>query len=73
MFYSVNEFDHNLVRSLFRQSRMSRKRTENDTESGSGTATPVDRFGFLKQEHASKARTTATSSSTDQDRYIYMS
>ncbi|CAN6981240.1 unnamed protein product [Brassica oleracea var. botrytis] len=54
--------------SLFRQSRMSRKRTENDTESGSGTATPVDRFGFLKQEHASKARTTATSSSTDQDR-----
>ncbi|CAN6809318.1 unnamed protein product [Brassica oleracea] len=48
--------------------RMSRKRTENDTEPGSGTAIPVDRFGFLKQEHASKARTTTTSSSTDQDR-----
>ncbi|KAJ0249808.1 Plant adhesion molecule 1 [Hirschfeldia incana] len=47
---------------------MSRKRTENETESGA--ATPVDRFGFLKQEHAnsperfSKAR---TASSTDHD------
>lgn len=52
---------------------MSKRRTDNDTESG--TATPLDRFGFLKQEHAispdrfSKARTTA--SSTDHDRYIY--
>ncbi|AEE73811.1 Ypt/Rab-GAP domain of gyp1p superfamily protein [Arabidopsis thaliana] len=51
---------------------MSRKRTENGSESGPATShVPVDRFGFLKQEHAnsperfSKSKTT---SSTDHDR-----
>jgi hypothetical protein len=53
---------------------MSRKRTENGSESGPATShVPVDRFGFLKQEHAnsperfSKSKTT---SSTDHDRYV---
>lgn len=54
---------------------MSRKRTENGSESGPATShVPVDRFGFLKQEHGnssperfSKSKTT---SSTDHDRYV---
>lgn len=55
---------------------MSRKKTENDSDSGPVTPhVPVDRFGFLKQEHGnsperfSKARST---SSTDHDRYVLM-